>query len=94
MKIILDGYMMQTKQDAHTYIQNTLFFPDYYGKNLDALFDLLTENRKQITIRIEHCNAIITSLGAYGTALLETFAEAAEQTPALTVEMDTEDDIK
>ena len=31
------------KKDGHDYLMNALNLPDYYGKNLDALYDCLTE---------------------------------------------------
>ena len=40
------------KEDPHKHIKEALDFPDYYGENLDALFDLLTEvYKKTIIIR-------------------------------------------
>lgn len=41
--IILDGNHMKTKTQAHEYLKTMLCLPDYYGNNLDALFDCLTE---------------------------------------------------
>ena len=44
-KIILDGNYLCNREVAHTYLQEKLELPDYYGKNLDALYDCLTELR-------------------------------------------------
>lgn len=38
---VLDGKLMKSKDDLHTQLQNELGFPDYYGKNADALWDCL-----------------------------------------------------
>ena len=43
MTIILDASRMQTRSTAHPYLKEMLSFPDYYGANLDALYDCLTE---------------------------------------------------
>lgn len=43
MKYILDALKMQTKEEAHTYLKEVLELPDYYGKNLDALYDCVSE---------------------------------------------------
>lgn len=43
MKYYLDARKMQTKDEAHEYLKYRMDFPEYYGKNLDALYDLLSE---------------------------------------------------
>ncbi len=47
-KIILDlGGLLAaaapTRRDIHSYIAAQMHFPDYYGHNLDALYDCLTD---------------------------------------------------
>jgi len=39
---ILDGSKLKTIKDFHTEIRFILGLPDYYGENLDALWDCLT----------------------------------------------------
>ncbi len=39
--IELDGKLI--KKDGHDYLKKALNFPNYYGKNLDALYDCLTD---------------------------------------------------
>ncbi len=43
MKIVLDALKMQEKDAAHEYLKEVFGFPEYYGKNLDALYDCLTD---------------------------------------------------
>ena len=43
-RIELDGKLI--KKDGHDYLKKALNFPNYYGKNLDALYDCLTENNQ------------------------------------------------
>ena len=55
MKIIcLDGRLLQKSEEGHSYIQQMFEFPEYYGKNLDGLFDLLTEIGNDLEIHIHH----------------------------------------
>jgi len=42
-KIVLDFRGLKTKREIHEYLAERLEFPPYYGKNLDALYDCLTE---------------------------------------------------
>lgn len=41
--IILDGNKMQSKKELHLHLKQKLEFPEFYGENLDALWDSLTE---------------------------------------------------
>lgn len=41
--IILDASRLCTRTGAHEYLKEQLGFPDYYGRNLDALYDCLTD---------------------------------------------------
>lgn len=79
MKILLDGNKMKTKEDAHEYIKNKLTLPDYYGRNLDALWDLLTTVVVDVDIIMYNQKAVIEGLGEYGENLIETFKEAMEE---------------
>ena len=74
----LDGTCLREREAAHAYLQEMLGFPAWYGRNLDALYDLLTEQTEETMIFISDADA------AY-EAILETFTDAMEENPALTV---------
>lgn len=42
MEVIIDGSKIKTIEDFHREIKRVLDLPDYYGENLDALWDCLT----------------------------------------------------
>jgi ribonuclease inhibitor len=76
-ELFLDGYKMTSKSEAHKYIKKTLNFPDYYGENLDALWDLLSTKSKTISIFLLHEKKVYENLGDYGKQLIDVFQEAA-----------------
>ena len=41
--ITLDGNLLADITKVHDYLKEVLEFPEYYGKNFDALFDCLTD---------------------------------------------------
>lgn len=42
-KVYLNGKDFETIGQVHDYLAEELNFPEYYGKNLSALYDVLTE---------------------------------------------------
>ena len=71
--IVLDGKRMTGKRETHLYLAQTLRFPVYYGRNLDALHDLLSEFFLDSIIILRHEADMLQSLGEYGEALLAVF---------------------
>lgn len=85
MRIELDGRQMTGRAAAHTYLKEQLGLPEYYGRNLDALYDLLTEHAQPRTLVLRHADALEAQLGDYAGALLETLRDAAEGNHQLTL---------
>ena len=78
-KIILEGEKMTSQKAVHSYLREQLTLPQYYGENLDALYDCLTADVEEKTIVFSHPEAAIAKLGRYGRRLLAVFEEAAQQ---------------
>ncbi len=51
-KVILDFTKMENTEQVHDHLKEQLAFPDYYGRNLDALHDLLTEMTEDTCIGV------------------------------------------
>ena len=83
-RVLIDCSRMTSKETLHRYLKETLALPEYYGGNLDALFDCLTEVNQPVVLEFEHPNALIP-LGNYGEALMSTFRDAALENPMLTL---------
>lgn len=79
MNILLDGRRMESPAEAHNYLKEALNFPDYYGENLDALWDMLTSLDHPTFIVLNFSGKMRENLGVYGRKMLLTFKEAARQ---------------
>lgn len=54
--IYLDFTEITSLQKLHAYLKNAFNFPDWYGNNFDALYDLLTEISEDTKIDINACS--------------------------------------
>ena len=78
--IILDASKMKNREEAHSYLKEMLSFPDYYGNNLDALYDCLTEMG-----RTEICFRNTDGAGEYFQKILRVFQDAGKGNPDLLI---------
>ncbi len=90
MEIILDGRSMTDRELTHDLLAEKLPLPGYYGRNLDALFDLLTDCAEDIEITIVHGDEMLCHLGSYGQALLDTLWEAARENAKINISISNE----
>lgn len=84
-KVRLNGMFMGSREKAHAHIKKRMGFPDYYGGNLDALMDCLTEIGETTEITIVCAERFKKKLGDYGTKLLSVLAAATGENPRLTI---------
>lgn len=78
-EIFLNAKKMTSKKEAHKYIKKMLDFPEYYGENLDALWDILSTKSRIISIFLLHEEKLHENLGNYGKLLIEVFNDAASK---------------
>ena len=83
--IFLDGHKMLNRRAVHDHLAEQLELPEYYGRNLDALYDLLTERAGPTRLVVQHRETILSWLGEYGTALCQTLEDADRANPRLEV---------
>jgi len=77
-QITLDGNILSDAAMVHDYLIEMLEFPEYYGKNLDALHDCLTD--------LEHIDITITAPkedGAIFQKILRVFKAAERENESL-----------
>ena len=52
--VILDAKKMLEKEKMHDYLAKKFDLPEYYGRNLDALFDCLCEINEPTLIKLKN----------------------------------------
>ncbi len=77
-KIVLD--IDRLDREGHDYLKEAFGFPDYYGKNLDALYDCLSDLRNTEIIIYN-----IEDVDEFSLKVLRVIDDVAEETDELTI---------
>ena len=86
MKIaFIDGGKIKSKEDLHQTLKVQLELPEYYGGNLDALYDCLSTTVEPVEIYIEEEEKLKGSLEDYYARFLKMLEDACEGNGDLTV---------
>jgi ribonuclease inhibitor len=84
---VLNGEKMTSVKEAHVYISRKLDFPEYYGGNLDALWDILSTISYPIHISMTNSEILHEHLGEYSDSLISVFWDAEEENENLSFEI-------
>ena len=84
-KITLDIEKMRSLPMLHKYLHTTLALPEYYGANLDAFYDCLTEIAEPTELVVPKKVADEAYLGWYGQQFLQVLQDAAAANDALII---------
>lgn len=69
-EIIIDGEKIDDMADIHSFFAKELSFPEWYGNNLDALRDCLTDISYEITVTVINRDMLFEKLNVrYGRFL-------------------------
>ena len=82
-ELILDGKTIHSKAELHQQVAAQLELPDWYGANLDALYDVLTERRQKIQIILRHQNSLRRHLQDDYEPVMATILDAMEDNASL-----------
>ncbi len=93
IEIIIDGKDLHTRQQAHELFSAQEGFPAKYGKNLDALFDVLT-SMPEVKVTVKGPQSIVDNLGEYGKKLLLVIKDACDRNPGIILEAVENDEEK
>lgn len=89
---IIDLEGVGTEEDVHERLEESLPLPDYYGDNLDALYDVLTEMGDGWHIIIVNRNMADDDVQPYIDDMIDVFEDASAVAPDLTVEIEDDED--
>ena len=77
-ELLLDAETLYTREQLHDVLAKVCGFPADYGRNLDALYDLLTAYpAARLTLR--HPEMLVAHLGNYGELVLRVLADAGRR---------------
>ena len=83
-KVILDFTCAETREEIHEILKRELDLPEYYGNNLDALYDCLTDIREDTAVGIYY-TIDGSPAGAYQERLRRVFSDVEEENSHLAV---------
>lgn len=81
----LDGAVLTSRTELHNTIAWQLKLPDYYGHNLDALWDVLSTWNKPLRIELTNLALLQNCLGDYADALLQLLNDVIQENTAVTL---------
>ena len=85
--VLLNGYQIRDRRELHTHLARVLELPDWYGANLDALLDCLTNPCLPTVLQILGMDALTSALGEdYADALCRVLVRAHRENPAFRAE--------
>lgn len=84
-RVQLSARAWRNEGDAHSALAQGLSFPDYYGRNLDALHDCLTE-LTDTQLVIEDCALAAQRIERW-PVFLQVFFDAAMENPGLQIRL-------
>lgn len=85
MEVILDGALITDRAALHDLLAEKFAFPAYYGRNLDALYDLLSVYPERVSVTVIHTDQLLENLGRYGKSVIQTLLDASQDNVRLTI---------
>lgn len=79
MKIVIDGSKIDSIETLHKKLSEELSFPEWYGNNLDALYDVLTDIKEDTCLVIENSDKLMANLNEYGEKLVALLEDVVSE---------------
>lgn len=75
MEIIIDGNKITDKETLFQDLKSQIKSSEFYGRNLDALWDVLLSVDEELSITVINYSALEKNLGEYAKSLVEVFRD-------------------
>ncbi len=85
MTFTIDLSKVKSREELHDLLQEVLPLPDYYGRNLDALYDVLTSVCEPMEIRLLNPSGAKDLPGGYLESFLELCRDVREENPLVRI---------
>ena len=92
MTFTIDLSKANTREELHDLLQEELPLPEYYGRNLDALYDVLTGVCEPMEIRLLNVSGAKDLPGGYMESFLELCRDVREDNPLVRIHLDNEEE--
>jgi ribonuclease inhibitor len=83
--VVIDGDDITDRHMLHEMLSLKLDLPEWYGRNLDALADCLTDIHEDTAVVIKNADALKKALGSYEAAFLNVLLRASKENPHLQI---------
>ena len=83
---ILKGSEIRDLLTLHRTLAQSLAFPQWYGNNLDALYDCLTDLHEPAKITVEEPEMLRERLGGYADRLRRVLLDSADENGCLEID--------
>lgn len=85
-EVYVKGAEFESAGEVHGFLARELGFPAYYGGNLDALFDVLTDISRPVRIILEMTGVKEERMREFFRRMAQVMEDAAGENPCLEVE--------
>lgn len=79
-EFMIDGQRMTSEEAIYIHLNRLFCFPNNFGNNLDALWDVLTEETEATIIHFEYTDALLNTIPEYGKKLIRLFEQLNRRT--------------
>lgn len=84
-EFIIDGQKMTSTDKLYHRLSEMIWFPNYFGQNIDALWDVLTEIYEPTEIHFKNVDIFLEEMDTYGMKVVRMFKMLDHQTENYTV---------